>query len=279
MALGKGLEALIGDYTFGEVDVSGAIELKIIDIEPNKEQPRKSFDKEKLDMLTESIKTHGVIQPILVTKIGDRYQIIAGERRWRAAKNAGLKVVPAIIRDYNEEEIMEVALIENLQREDLNPIEEAIGFKALMDKFSMTQERISQRVGKSRSAVANSLRLLNLSDTVIKLVENGNISSGHAKAILALPSEADQNDIAKLVVSKDMSVRETENFVKNKLNPTRSIIKPDNELRRYIKGLETDISHYVGTKVQIKHNKGKGKIEIEYYSNDDLERLINILKD
>lgn len=277
-SLGRGLGALIPDYSMSEVETNGAVELKIIDVEPNKDQPRKQFDPQKLESLTGSIKIHGVIQPILVVKKDDRYQIIAGERRWRAAKNAGLKVIPAIIREYDETTIMEVALIENLQREDLNPIEEAQGYHSLMERFNMTQEKISERVGKSRSAVANALRLLNLAKDIQALLEKGEISGGHAKAILSLSSKAQQLELAKLIVSKGMSVRETENYVKILGKPKAVKPKMDTELSRYISDLENDISRQFGTKVKIHHSKGKGKIEIQYYSNDDLERLLDLFK-
>jgi len=277
-SLGRGLGALIPDYNMSEVETSGAVELKIIDVEPNKDQPRKQFDQQKLDSLTSSIKVHGVIQPILVVKKDDRYQIIAGERRWRAAKNAGLKVIPAIIREYDETTVMEVALIENLQREDLNPIEEAQGYHSLMEKFDMTQEKISERVGKSRSAVANALRLLHLAKDIQAMLEKGEITGGHAKAILSLSSKAQQLELAKLIVLKGMSVRDTENYVKLLGKPKTDKPKMETELKRYLSDLENDISSHVGTKVKIHHNKGKGKIEIQYYSNDDLERLIVLLK-
>ena len=277
-SLGRGLGALIPDYSMSEVETSGAVELKIIDVEPNKDQPRKQFDLQKLDSLTSSIKIHGVIQPILVVRKDDRYQIIAGERRWRAAKNAGLKVIPAIIREYDETTVMEVALIENLQREDLNPVEEAQGYHSLMEKFNMTQEKISERVGKSRSAVANALRLLNLAKDILTMLEKGEITGGHAKAILSLSSKSQQLELAKLIVSKGMSVRDTENYVKMLGKPKIDKPKTDTELSRYISNLENDVSHQVGTKVKIHHNNGKGKIEIQYYSNDDLERLLQQLK-
>ncbi len=277
-SLGRGLGALIPDYSMSEVETSGAVELKIIDVEPNKDQPRKQFDIQKLDSLTSSIKIHGVIQPILVVRKDDRYQIIAGERRWRAAKNAGLKVIPAIIREYDDTTVMEIALIENLQREDLNPVEEAQGYHSLMEKFNMTQEKISERVGKSRSAVANALRLLHLAKEIQAMLEKGEISGGHAKAILSLSSKAQQLELAKLIVSKGMSVRDTENYVKMLGKPKTDKPKTDTELGRYLSDLENDVSRQVGTKVKIHHNKGKGKIEIQYYSNDDLERLLNLLK-
>lgn len=275
--LGRGLGALIPDYD-ENVDTSGAIELKIIDVEPNSEQPRRNFDKEKLDELADSIAAHGVIQPILVVKNGDRYQIIAGERRWRAAKLAGLKTIPAIVRDYDELKVFEVALIENLQREDLSPIEEAAGYKSLMDKFGMTQERISERVGKSRSAVANALRTLSLPSEIIRYIEEGLLSSGHAKVILSLSDAKMQIEAAKYIVSKKLSVRETENYIKSLIEPKKNKPETNSELKAYLSSIENDMSHSMGTKVKIRHGKGKGKIEIQYYSNEDLERILEFLK-
>lgn len=273
--LGKGLGALLPEYDIEEPE-SKVVSLKLIDVEPNENQPRKSFDGEKLDALAESIKLHGVIQPILVTKIDDRYQIVAGERRWRAAKQAGVKEIPAIVCDYSPEKVAEVALIENLQREDLNPVEESMGYKSLMDKFSMTQEKISERVGKSRSAVANSLRLLTLDEKVLNMLEKGELSVGHAKVILSAPKE-DQPALAAAVLEEDLTVRELEDYIKRKSQPSRPKVKLDEQLRVYLKKLEDDASRSVGTKVHIKHKNGKGKIEIEYYSNEDLERLLSLL--
>ena len=212
--LGKGLGAILSDKYDSQAldsipnsDDSQIVELKIVDVEPNKDQPRKEFDKEKLDELADSISKHGVIQPIIVTKQGSIYQIVAGERRWRASKQAGLKKIPAIIRNYDEIKIMEVALIENLQRENLNPVEEALGYKSLMETFSLTQDKISERVGKSRSAIANSLRLLNLPDKVLSMLEKGEISTGHAKVILSISNKNEQIQVAELIFERKMSVR------------------------------------------------------------------------
>ena len=259
-------------------DSSHILELKIVDVEPNKDQPRKEFDKEKLDELAESISKHGVIQPIIVTKKGRTYQIVAGERRWRASKQAGLKKIPAIVRDYDEIKVMEVALIENLQRENLNPVEEALGYKSLMDNFSLTQDKISERVGKSRSAVANSLRLLNLPEKVLIMLEKGSITIGHAKVILSVSNKAEQEQISEIVVEKQMTVRETESFIKNKSKTKRPVSKMSAEVKMAIKDMENSFSKYFGTKVKIKENNGKGKIEISYYSHDEFERIMEILK-
>lgn len=283
--LGKGLSAILSDKYDSQAldslensDSSQVVELKIVDVEPNKDQPRKEFDKEKLEELADSISKHGVIQPIIVTKKGSTYQIVAGERRWRASKQAGLKKIPAIIRDYDEIKVMEVALIENLQREDLNPVEEALGYKSLMDNFSLTQDKISERVGKSRSAVANSLRLLNLPDQILKMLEKGEISTGHAKVILSVTNKNEQIQIAELVVEKQMTVRETENYIKSKSKNKKSVNKMSAEVKMAIKDMENNFSKYFGTKVKIKETNGKGKIEISYYSHDEFERISEILK-
>ncbi len=284
-ALGKGLGAILSDKYDSQAlesleyaDSSQVVELKLVDVEPNKEQPRKEFDKEKLDELADSISKHGVIQPIIVTRKNKTYQIVAGERRWRASKQAGLKKIPAIIRDYDEIKVMEVALIENLQRENLNPVEEALGYKALMDTFSLTQDKISERVGKSRSAVANSLRLLNLPEKAIKMLENGKISTGHAKVILSLPNKTEQEQVAEIVAEKQLTVRETENLIKSKSKSKKPIAKVSSEVKMAIKDMENNFSKFFGTKVKIKEANGKGKIEISYYSHDEFERILEILK-
>lgn len=280
--LGKGLDAILSDKYDSQAlefaDNTHILELKIVDIEPNKDQPRKEFDKEKLEELSESIAKHGVIQPIIVTKKGRNYQIVAGERRWRASKQAGLKKIPAIVRDYDEIKVMEVALIENLQRENLNPVEEALGYKSLMDNFSMTQDKISDRVGKSRSAVANSLRLLNLPEKVLKMLEKGSITTGHAKVILSVSNKDEQEQLALLVEEKQMTVRETENFIKSKSKTKKPVSKMSTEVKMAIKNMENNFSKYFGTKVKIKDTNGKGKIEISYYSHDEFERIMEILK-
>lgn len=283
--LGKGLGALF------ETDVQKVFEpqqtfsdnvvmLKISKVEPNKEQPRKVFDKEKLEILSESIKLHGVIQPIIVKEAkGGFYQIIAGERRWRASRMAGLKEIPAIIRTYDEMTSMEVALIENLQREDLNPIEEALGYKSLLDEFSLTQENVSQRVGKSRSAVANSLRLLSLHKDVQKMLGEGLLSSGHARAILSVPTEK-QVEFANQIINLGLNVRQAEKLSRS-INEDSKVEKVKKEkniaLEMQIKEIQSRLSSSLGTKVKITDGSKKGKIEIEYYGKEDFERLLNLL--
>lgn len=282
--LGKGLGKIITDkYDSQAMDMdlkskSNVVELNIVDVEPNKNQPRRAFDKEKLDELADSISKNGVIQPINVVKNGDRYMIVTGERRWRASKQAGLKVIPAIIREYDEPKIMEIALIENLQREDLNPVEEAKGYQALVDTYSLTQEQISERVGKSRSSVANSMRLLNLPDKVLDMLEKNRISSGHAKVLLSVGSKSEQAEIAELISDKQMSVRETENYIKSRTKVKKAAPKISSEVRMIIKETETVFSKSLGTKVKIKDSNGKGKIEISYFSHDEFDRLSEILK-
>ncbi len=276
--LGKGAAALFSDIADNLEETSSVVMLNIIDVQPNANQPRRNFDDEKLDALADSIKANGIIQPIIVVKHDDMYMIVAGERRWRAARKAGLKEIPAIVQDYSDKQIMEVALIENLQREDLNPVDEAMGYKTLMNMFSLTQEQISERIGKSRSAVANSLRLLNLSEEVLDLIKEGKITEGHAKVIMSLKDPSEQLAAANAVINKRLSVRETEQLVKAKLNPPRTIIKPNRQLAEYLSDLEDNISKTMGTRVKIHHKNGKGKIEIDYYSNDEFERIMEYFK-
>lgn len=277
--LGKGLGALLPGV---ETDEDNSVkEIKLIEIEPNKKQPRKDFDLEKLEVLSESIKIHGVIQPIIVKKLDNGfYQIIAGERRWRAAKLAGLKTIPVIVRDYEKKETMEIALIENLQREDLNPIEEAEAYKNLIEEFHIKQEEISQRVGKSRSAIANALRLLNLPDLLKQFVIEDKLSNGHARAILSVEDNSEQEKIAQKVIEEGLSVRQTEKLVKDYISNKRkkNISDKKNELSHIYIDLQERLSKDLGTKVKICPGKSKSKIEIEYYSDDDLERLIGLLK-
>ena len=276
--LGKGAAALFSDIADNLEETSSGVMLNIIDVQPNANQPRRNFDDEKLDALADSIKANGIIQPIIVVKHDDMYMIVAGERRWRAARKAGLKEIPAIVQDYSDKQIMEVALIENLQREDLNPVDEAMGYKTLMNMFSLTQEQISERIGKSRSAVANSLRLLNLSEDVLNLIKEGKLTEGHAKVIMSLKDPSEQLAAANAVINKRLSVRETEQLVKAKLNPPRTIIKPNRQLAEYLSDLEDNISKTMGTRVKIHHKNGKGKIEIDYYSNDEFERIMEYFK-
>ena len=280
--LGKGLGALLPEIDddntsvrnlMGDAPKGNIVSLKIIDVEPNPDQPRRTFDKESLSALSESIKNHGVVSPILVKKAEKgMYIIIAGERRWRASKLAGLKEIPCIIRDYSEQEVMEISLIENLQREDLNPIEEAEGYKKLMETFNLTQEQISEKVGKSRSAVANALRLNKLSSGVKTLVTEKKLSQGHARTILPVEDEKIQLEIAEKIIKEDLSVRQTENLVASLLNKKEK--KPAKKTTPNFKNVEKQLSDIFKTKVKISAGKSKGKIEFEFYNSDDLERLL-----
>ncbi len=269
--LGKGLGALISNESLE--DDSGVIELKINEIEPNASQPRKFFDDEKLAQLADSIKQHGIIQPIIVKKENNIYTIIAGERRWRAAKLAGLSKVPVLIKDFTDKQVMEIALIENLQREDLNPIEEAEAFLHLMNEFDLTQEQIAVTIGRSRSAIANTLRLLGLSNEVKKFIISGDLTSGHARTLVIIQDEDLQKIAAEYIIQNKLSVRETENYIKNLLkNKTKKKVKIQNPDFRDV---EDKLKNILGTKVKLLANNNKGKITIEYYSNDELDRLLD----
>ena len=263
-----------------KVPVSGDTMMKISDIEPNREQPRKNFDNEALQELADSIKQFGIIQPIVVQKKDDYYEIIAGERRWRAAKLAKLKEVPVIIKEYSDREVMEIALIENIQRKDLNPIEEALAYKSLIDEYSLKQEELANRVSKSRTAIANSMRLLKLTDSVQNMLINDEISMGHARALLTLEQEDLQIEAAKTIVSKGLSVRDTEKLVKSILNPKQVKLPIPSAEAAIYDAIANKLREKMGTKVSINHKKnGKGKIEIEYYSQEELERLLEMFDD
>ncbi len=251
--------------------------VKITKIEPNREQPRKNFDEEALNELAESIKHYGLISPILVQDKKDHYEIIAGERRWRAAKIAGLKEVPVIIREYTEREIAEIALIENVQREDLNPIEEAMGYKRLIEEFDLKQEEVAECVSKSRSAITNSLRLLKLSEEVQKHLVDGELSMGHARALLAVENSEKQTLLAKKIISEKLSVREVEKLVKNLDKPVKEKSVPDTQLQAIYESYEEKIKQSLATKVKISPSvktKGAGRFEIEFYSTEDFERIL-----
>lgn len=271
--LGKGLGALI--ETANQDDGIGLVELKINEIEPNTHQPRKNFDDEKLIQLSESIKEYGIVQPIIVRKENDTYRIVAGERRWRAARLAGLNVVPVVIKDISNRQLMEIALIENIQREDLNPIEEAEAFDRLLKEFNMTQEELSKAVGKSRSAIANSIRLMSLCEEIKNFVVNGDLSNGHARTLIVIENKEMQKQIAAEIIEKGLNVRQTEILVKRLLSnkpKEKSTFKDENfiEIEDRLKGI-------FGTKVQLVSNNKKGKILIEYYSNDELQRILDLV--
>lgn len=255
--------------------------VKLTKVEPSREQPRKQFDADALQELAESIKQFGVLQPLLVQKKEDYYEIIAGERRWRASKLAGLKEVPVIVKEFTEQEAVEISLIENIQREDLNPIEEAMAYKRLMEEFHLKQDVIAERVSKSRTAVTNSMRLLKLDDRVQQMLIDEMISTGHARALLALESKDAQAEAAVKVFDEKLSVRETERLVKELLNPVqKKEEKPKNQAEELVyKNLEEKIKQIIGSKVAInRRTDNKGKIEIEYYSQEELERIVELLE-
>lgn len=256
------------------------MKVKIGEVEPNREQPRKKFDEDALLELSESIKQFGILQPLLVQKKDGYYEIIAGERRWRAAKLAGVKEVPVIVKDFTSQEIVEISLIENIQREDLNPIEEALAYKRLMEEFRLKQDEIAERVSKSRTAVTNSIRLLKLDERVQRMVVDEMISTGHARALLAIEDGDDQCTIAMKIFDEKLSVRETERLVKNLQNPKpKKENVADTQIEVIYHQLEEKIKSIVGTKVSIhQKNNQKGKIEIEYYSQAELERLIEMFE-
>lgn len=282
-ALGKGLGALLPSEVDSDEIKDNVIEVNINDIEPNINQPRQVFDKDKLDDLAESIKMYGVVQPLIVKNENNVYKIIAGERRWRAARLAGLKTVPCIVRDYTNAQMMQIALIENLQRQDLNPIEEAEAFEKLINEHGITQENLAIIVGKSRPAITNSLRLLNLPDKVKNMVICGQISSGHARALLALKEKDEIENVADLIIEKDLSVRQVETLVNKLLNSSdfkKRKINADmqSDYKQACIEIEEKIKNILGTKVVLKAGKNKGKIMIEYYSDEELERLMSFFE-
>lgn len=282
LGLGRGLNALLGDPDL-QAQGEGSVSLPISQVQPGLNQPRKRFDQDALADLAESIRVHGIIQPLTVRRLSSGYyQIIAGERRWRAAKLAGLAKVPAVIIEADDRKVMELGLIENLQREDLNPIEEANGYKVLLDEYGLTQEEVAQRVGKSRPAVANALRLLALPDPVHLLLEEGKLSAGHARAILAVPSGELQKKLAQKVVAEELSVRQTEALAKRlaagEKEPPAPKTAAGPDLSLYIKEAEKSLASRFGRKVHIVNGRKKGKIELEYYNPEDLNALLELLE-
>ncbi len=291
--LGRGLESLFGMYdsdignenitTQQEVNpakkASGVTEVQVSKIRPNPNQPRKFFDEEALQELASSIRIHGVIQPLVVNAEDDgNYMIIAGERRWRASQIAGLNVVPVVIKNYTEKQVKEISLIENLQREDLNPIEAAKAIKQLMDEYKLTQETVAERIGKSRSNVANTLRLLTLAPEVLKLVESGKLSAGHARSLVVVDDVATQTKLALSAASGKLSVRDLEKAVKNYTNPTKQPSPKPAEQSMELKELINDMQRVFATKVSAIGNDNKGRIYIDYYSRDDLDRLADMIE-
>lgn len=291
--LGKGLDSLIPNAlgetkTKKETTVKSKTEttegkepqtlVKITKVEPNREQPRKNFDEDALQELADSIKQFGLLQPILVQNRKDYYEIIAGERRWRAAKLAGLKEVPVIIRNYTEQEIVEISLIENIQREDLNPIEEAQAYKRLLTEFHLKQDEVAERVSKSRAAVTNSIRLLKLNEEVQRMVVDEMISTGHARALLAVENPEEQYNLAQRIFDEKLSVRDVEKLVKNLHKPAKSKKVDDKTMQVIYQDIEEKLKQKLGRKVTVtSKGEGSGKIEIEFYNHEDLDRLLDVL--
>ena len=291
--LGKGLDSLIPNKTVKEESASqqkvskekqeknvgsGEILVKINEVEPNREQPRKEFDEDSLMELADSIRQFGILQPLLVQKKKDYYEIIVVERGWRAAKLAGIKDVPIIVKNYTDQEIVEISLIENIQRENLNPIEEAMAYKRLLEEFDLKQDEVAERVSKSRTAVTNSMRLLKLSERVQQMIVDDMISTGHARALLALDDEEQQYILANKIFDEKLSVRETEKLVKALKNPKKEVKVQKQEHMFVYDNLEEHLKNIIGTKVSVNPKaNGKGKIEIEYYSEEELERIYDLI--
>jgi ParB-like partition proteins len=274
--LGRGLGALIPEEV---QEQKGTTSIDINLISSNDSQPRKHFDQEKIIELAQSIKEHGIIQPIVLTRNGENYTIVAGERRWRAAKSIGLKEVPSIVMELSDKQILEISLIENLQREDLNPIEEALAYKKLIYDFKLTQEELGNKVGKSRTTITNSMRLLNLDNRVQDYLIEGVISEGHGRALLGISDMEMQYNLSQRIIDEELSVREVEAIIKSiAKNNNEKENQSKNEVNPYLQDVKFKLENYFGTKVDVSSNKNnKGKIEIEYYSNEDLNRILEIL--
>lgn len=298
MGLGKGLDALFGDVEVSilndenkidgyeandksneeTITSSGISYINIDEIKPNANQPRKTFDEGKLEELASSIEAHGLIQPLVVRKSNNGYEIVAGERRWRAARKIGLREIPAIVRELNDEENMLLAIIENMQREDLDPIEEAEGINQMIEIYGLSQEQVSKSLGKSRPYISNQLRLLKLPTDIRKLVSEGKLSSGHVRALINVPDENKQISLAKQAVEQGLSVRQIEVLAKESKDVTKKAKSKKPKKSADVKRVEEDLKNTLGTKVNLNQNGKKGKIEIEFYSKDELERLIEMLK-
>ena len=279
--LGKGLDALFGNMQVPveEEKKDGEVveQIPITSIEPNKEQARKKFDLDKLEELSNSIKEYGIIQPIIVTKKGDYYEIIAGERRWRAAKMAGLKTIPCLVREEEKQKNMEISLIENIQRQDLNPIEKARGLRMILDTYGLTQQELADKIGMSRSGLTNNVRILNLDPRVIALVEEYNLTERHCRALLRIQDPEKQYKMAIKIVENNESIADTERKVENKVKLPKDTAKAIRYQAIY-NDIEDSFQSFFGTKVKVEAGKRKGKIVIEYASNDDLERILNLIK-
>lgn len=285
--LGRGLNALINTGSDTENNKENTkknheykeVFINISLVEPNRNQPRKEFDKESLSELANSIKQYGILQPIIVQKNGDMYEIIAGERRWRAAKEAGLTEVPVIVRDYDKQKVMEISIIENIQREDLNPIEEAMAYQSLMEEYGLKHDELAEKVSKNRSTITNSMRLLKLSKNIQQMLIDGKISTGHAKVLLSVEDINEQEKIAQELIDKSLSVRELEKLVKKYTKPRKKKDdKDDKDYSLFYREYEDRLKDILGTKVQINtKDKNKGRIEIDYYSAAELERIVELL--
>ena len=280
--LGKGLGALIPEEPEDLREESNKILISINKIKSDEEQPRKLFDSEKIAELAESIKAHGIIQPLILRKyMEDQYIIVAGERRWRAAKMAGLKDVPAIIMELADRDILEISLIENIQRQDLNPIEEALAYRKLLNDFKITQEELSKRIGKSRVAIANTMRLTNLDERVQQYIIESILSEGHGRVLLTISDKQKQYELSQQVIDEKLSVRELERLIKrfNEEEEKEKVIwsMGMDDLNPYYKEIKNQLQNYFGTKVNVSNKKNKGKIEIEYYSEEDLQRILDII--
>lgn len=276
--LGKGLSALISDELINDNNEKSKDSIINIDISliiPNKEQPRQNFEEEALEDLANSIKIYGLLQPIILRKVEKKYEIVAGERRWRACKIAGLKEVPALIKELSQQESAKIALIENIQREDLNPIEEAMAYKKLMEDFKLTQEDVSLQVGKSRSYIANSIRLLNLDENITNFVAQGKLTTGHGKALLGIKDKNEQLKAAEKIINEKLNVRQTEEIASSKKVNESNV--EENIKDTHIISLEEELMRSLGTKVNLVPGVKKGKIEIEYYGDEDLDRIIDVL--
>lgn len=279
-ALGKGLGALIPDDEYEEKVIekdNGIIFIDIDLIKANEKQPRKSFDEEKIISLSQSIKEHGIIQPIILKRVGQTYSIVAGERRWRAAKLANFKDIPAIIMNLSDKDVLEISLIENIQRQDLNPIEEASAYIRLIRDFHLTQEELSNRIGKSRTAVTNCLRLLNLDTRVQEYLIDSVITEGHGRVILGVEDKELQYELAQKVIDEGLSVRDTERLIKNIKLSEKELVKEVKKQNTYYIDIKEKLENLLGTRVSLADKKNKGKIEIEYYSQEDLQRILDIL--
>jgi len=273
--LGKGLDALIPEKASKSDSTEKIGKIKVSSIVPNKFQPRKRFDDSKLHELKDSIKEKGIIQPVIVRSAEEGFELIAGERRFRAVRELGYEEIPAIVKDVNDADSLELSLIENIQREELNPVEEASAYMELMDKFEFSQDEVAKAVGKDKSTISNSIRILTLPPIVQDFVSESAISLGHAKAILALPTERSRIRFARRIIRKNLSVRQAEELIRQKLQrPLRIFKEKDENLAR----IEEDLQHFLGTRVKVVHGKKRGRVEISYYSNEDLDRIVNLIR-